>query len=158
MQAIVAILVGLVSGAGAMFFLDPQAGARRRSLLRGQTTKFRHRAGDTLDSVSKQVQNRAKGAVAETRKRIANEPVSDETLVERVRADMGRYVSYPSLINVNAHQGTVRLSGVILADEAKPFANAVKQMPGVRRVDNQLRIHKSADTIPELQSNETTAR
>jgi len=90
---ILALILGLLGGAGAMFFLDPQTGRRRRALLRDQAVKVGHQTGDTLEAVSKQAKNRAQGVVAETQKRLAHEPVADETLMQRIRAPLKSWLT-----------------------------------------------------------------
>jgi uncharacterized membrane protein len=89
--------------------------------------------------------------MAETKSRITNREVSDEVLVQRVRAKMGRYVSHPSSIEVSAHQGYVTLRGPILAHEVGNFLNALAKVRGVTGLNNQLEVHKVPGDVPGLQ-------
>jgi hypothetical protein len=154
-MAILAIILGAIGGAIGMFFFDPRQGNRRRSLVRDQIVRFRHRAPDTLDAVAQQIHDHAQGVVAETRGHLSHEPVADATLVQRVRSEMGRYVSHPGAITVTANQGEVTMNGAILANEATPLIAAVMRLPGVRQLHDFLERHDSPNGIPDLQGGQT---
>jgi hypothetical protein len=68
---------------------------------------------------------------------------------------MGRYTSHPSAIEVMANNGRITLRGNILATEVQPIVSAVKTVPGVKRVENQLQVHEKAANIPDLQGGRT---
>lgn len=91
------------------------------------------------------------GTVAELRSAVQHEDVPDHVLVERVRSKMGRYVSHPSSIDVNARDGQVTLEGVVLAHELDDLLSAVASVSGVKRVENRLEAHKTPENIPGLQ-------
>jgi osmotically-inducible protein OsmY len=155
-MSILAILLAVLGGAGLMYILDPQGGRRRRALVRDQAVKVLNRTGDNLSGLSKDLKNRAQGVVAETTSRLEKkEEPTDETLVARVRAKMGRIVSHPSAVEVLVNDGTVTLSGAILATEVQPLLRAVKSIAGVRAVENQLRLYNDASQIPSLQGGVT---
>jgi len=154
-MSILAIILGIIGGAIGMFFFDPNTGNRRRALVCDQVLRFRHRTPDALDALSKQARNEAQGVMAETKARFRREPVSDETLVERVRAAMGRYVSHPGAVHVSASGGDVTLSGAILMNEAEPFLKAVKHLPGVQQIYDYLQRYESGENIPDLQGGQT---
>jgi len=59
--------LGMVVGAVAMYLFDPNAGRRRRALLRDQVVSKSNKAGDELGSQARHMQNKAKGVVAEAR-------------------------------------------------------------------------------------------
>jgi osmotically-inducible protein OsmY len=154
-MAILALILGAIGGIGAMFFFDKDMGSRRRSLLRDQLVKLRHRSKDQFAIISEDTKNRAQGIVAETKARLTPEPVSDDTLVARVRAEMGRYVSHPKAITATANQGEVTVSGAILSKEAPSLLAALMRIPGVRQVHDHLEYYESADNIPDLQGGVT---
>jgi hypothetical protein len=56
------------AGAGAMYFLDPEEGRRRRALVRDQFVHWQNVARKTLQGSSKDLANRARGFAIETRK------------------------------------------------------------------------------------------
>ena len=51
----------LALGALAMYFFDPQRGARRRSLVRDQAVKLTHDVEDAAGVVARDMRNRAQG-------------------------------------------------------------------------------------------------
>jgi hypothetical protein len=88
---------------------------------------------------------------AGVRHRIDREVPSNDVLAERVRATMGRCVSHPHAIHVEARDGQVVLSGPILGDEVQPLVRAVRAVPGVHGVEDRLERHTRAENIPALQ-------
>jgi osmotically-inducible protein OsmY len=71
--------------------------------------------------------------MAEARSTVSDEEVSDEVLVDRVRAKMGRVVSHPGAIKVTAEQGRVTLSGAVLEHEHEELLQAVRSVRGAAR-------------------------
>lgn len=63
-------LAGLGSGAALMYFLDPDRGRRRRALVGDQVTSLTNNAQKTIGKKQRDLQNRAKGLWAETRKAV----------------------------------------------------------------------------------------
>ena len=150
-------LSGFALGAAFMYAFDPTGGRRRRALVRDKVTRAAHIAGDGIDAASRDLSNRAAGTVAEARRRLRRDQPEDEILVERVRAALGRAVSHPKAIDVDARGGTVRLCGPILSHEVNSLLRAVESVPGVTNIDNQLDPHDQAGNIPALQGgNEDT--
>jgi uncharacterized membrane protein len=145
------LIAGMVVGAGAMYLLDPDRGARRRSLLWDQGVHVSHKLGDGLASTARDARNRTAGAAAELRSRFRADETDDEVLHERVRSAIGRAVSHPSAITVLVSDGQVTLTGPVLADEVDDLIERVKGVRGVKEVRNELEIHPSADGVPALQ-------
>jgi osmotically-inducible protein OsmY len=144
-------LVGFAFGAACMYAFDPGMGRRRRASMRDQLTRVAHKTGDGLDAVARDWSNRAVGTMEKARRRFrANRP-ADDVLVERVRAELGRAVSHPRAIDVDACDGTVRLCGPILTHEVPSLLRAVESVAGVRQVENWLEPHDEPGTIPSLQ-------
>jgi osmotically-inducible protein OsmY len=63
-------------------------------------------------------------------------PVDDGRLLERVRAKLGRVVSHPHAVTVDATGGRVRLRGSVLESEVSRLMRAVSRVPGVKAVVN----------------------
>jgi uncharacterized membrane protein len=145
------LIAGMVIGAGAMYLLDPDRGARRRSLLRDKSVHARHKLGDGLAATVRDARNRTAGKAAELRSRFRPDEADDEVLHERVRSAIGRVVSHPSAITVLVSDGRVTLTGHVLVDEVNDLVNRVEEIRGVKEVRNELEIHRSADGVPELQ-------
>jgi len=144
-------LTGMGIGAGLMYLFDPLQGRRRRALLRDRVTHAVNSTEDFLDKASRDLNNRVAGFTSEFESLINREVPSDRTLVERVRSKMGRYVSHPGAIEVQANQGQVTLSGQVLSHEVDDLLSAVKSVRGVEQVENQLQVHDASANISSLQ-------
>jgi uncharacterized membrane protein len=142
---------GMLLGAGAMYLLDPDRGARRRSLLRDQLVHAGRKVGDGMSATARDTKNRTLGAVAELKSRLHEDVVDDTVLHERVRSAIGRAVSHPSAISVTAFDGQVVLSGQVLENELDALIRQVRQVRGVREVRNELDMHRTAEGVSSLQ-------
>jgi hypothetical protein len=145
MNRICNLLTAASLGAGFSYFFDPVVGNRRRALARDQINHFCNKTGNAADATWRDLQNRAYGLFAELTSAFSADTADDDVLVERVRSKMGRYVSHPAAIEVSAENGTICLSGPILADEVDDLFCAVRSVRGVRDIEDQLDVHKSAD-------------
>lgn len=149
-------LLALGTGAALVYFLDPDAGSRRRAVWRDKLTQFSSGSGewsDWLNAAGRDLNNRARGLAAQARMMSSNEPVTDEVLAERVRAQLGRLVSHPGSIDVSAQGGQITLSGPILAREEPALVARVAGVPGVAGVQNHLEVHEEPGNVPGLQGN-----
>ena len=151
------LLLGALSGAGLMYFLDPRAGAKRRALLKDQAEKLKNTATDQADDLSHYAVDKSRGVVHEAASKLRTEEVSDETLVARVRSAIGRYSSHPGSIVVNSSEGHVTLTGHILANEVQALLAAVKSVPGVKDVENQMQAHVQRTKESNVQGGNTPA-
>lgn len=122
------VLSGAGLGAALMYFCDPERGRRRRSLVRNQAIHVACKSGKAADVAWRDLQHRLYGILAEVRSAFQGREVSDDILVERVRARMGRYVSHPSSIHVAASDGCVTLSGLVLEKEEDALLSAVSSL------------------------------
>ena len=145
------ILTSAIAGALAMYFLDPQGGRRRRARTRDKVERATRRLRDAYDVTARDTRHRAMGLQALGRRWLRRGAADDPTLVGRVRAVLGRYVSHPHAIEVEAQDGEVALSGPILAAEVPGLLKAVKGVPGVKRVSNQLAVHREPGNVSSLQ-------
>jgi uncharacterized membrane protein len=147
----------LALGAGVMYLLDPDLGARRRHRVRD---KFLSGVRGALDSAARTAQyarDRSRGAVAEAAARMRPDGADDWTICQRVRAAIGRVVSHPRAIVVDADEGVVRLRGPILAREVDDLLAAVRRVRGVRGVDDRLDVYTDPAGVPALQGWPTRA-
>ena len=142
-------------GAGLMFLLDPQTGNRRRKLVRDKMRRFSRQTGERANAWSKMASDHAQGLVAETTARLSHEQVDDRTLVERVRAELGRAMTHVSAVNVQAHDGHVTLSGDLLEHEAEAALSAARRTRGVREVSDSLVRHATPGREPSLQGGDS---
>lgn len=135
-----------------MYFLDPTQGRRRRARTRDQVVHVARKVNDGARVTALDTVHRAQGAWAEAKKLFAHaEEVSDEVLVGRVRAELGRVVSHPHAVEVAASGGHVTLRGPILSHEVRPLLKVVRRVPGVRAVSDELTVHREPGKVPSLQ-------
>ncbi len=148
----VALLSGVAIGAGTMFLLDPDRGARRRALIRDKGVRAANKTTDGLDALTRDVANRTRGAAASLRGRFDRRTPDERKLIERVRAELGRVVAHPRAIDVSVlHEGCVCLTGPILSSEADTALGAIAGVRGVSTVEDNLERHDSPEGIPALQ-------
>jgi osmotically-inducible protein OsmY len=146
-----AMLMGLGIGAGLMYLLDPERGRRRRVLVRDKVVRATNVAADAMGATGRDVAHRATGAAARLRRALSPAPVDDTILAERVRAQLGRWVSHPRAIEVESRDGVVTLRGPVLQREVPRLLSAVERVRGVRDVVSAVEEHTEAGSIPALQ-------
>ena len=144
-------IAGFLAGAGLMYLMDPDRGARRRALVRDQAVRARHRLAEGAEATGRDLRNRARGTAAELRTRFRREMPDDEILHERVRAVLGRVVSHPAAVTVSVADGQVTLQGQVLADELEDLVRTVGGVRGVSDVRNELVVSSSPQGAPSLQ-------
>lgn len=145
------LLGGLGIGVGLMYLFDPVRGKRRRALIRDKGVHALYATEDLLDTGARDLGHRTSGLVAGLKSRMAQAVPDDEVLVARVRSKLGRYVSHPKAIVVQANAGVVTLSGQILAAEAPTLLERIGALPGVQHVENRLEVHDQPAHVPSLQ-------
>ncbi len=152
--------IGGAAGAGvvAMYYFDPDRGPARRAKIRDQAVHAQKEAQDAIDTVSRDVGNRMTGIGAGLRYRIAGRKVGDVVLVERVRSRLGMVSGHARAIDVTVADGAVRLNGDVLADEHDCVVRGVSKVPGVRSVDDQLRLHANPEGVSALQGGSQARR
>ncbi len=143
-------LAGMAAGFALAYVLDPVSGGRRRALVRNKFVRAGHRTAEAAEGAAIDLSNRARGAAAEARSMLQPQPVRDVTLIERVRAELGRVTHHPRTIEVSAMGGAVTLRGPVLANEADGIVREVRRVAGVNAIYDRLERHTTAD-IPALQ-------
>lgn len=144
-------LVGAGIGAGLMFLLDPARGNRRRVLIRDKMAHVARKTRDAAGATRRDVGNRLRGMTQELRERFSSGPADDRVVCERVRAELGRVASHPRAIHVSVANGTVTLTGDVLAAEAPRIMRAVQRVRGVSDVHSAMVVHEKANGLPWLQ-------
>ena len=146
------LFVAFGAGALAMYFADPNRGKRRRATLRDTCLHFGHDIKKFALRFGRDVEHRAEGAVAGTRRLFEDDDeVSDTVLEQRIRTAVGRAVSHPHAVEVNCTGGSVFLGGWVLADEASELAGAVRAVRGVRELSTFLNTTDHPEHISALQ-------
>ena len=76
-DTIIAFLCGLGAGAALMYFLDPDRGARRRSLVRDKAVGLTNDATEAISGTAEDLSNRAYGVAAETTKAVTGKSIDE---------------------------------------------------------------------------------
>src|SRR5688572_22906145 len=150
-RSILSILVAAAGGALSMYYFDPGQGARRRALLRDGLYSRLGRLDDAVRVAALDLRNRFVGTFGDLRQHVRHERVPDDVLAERVRARLGRVLSHPGSVAVDAHGGEVTVSGPILVREKRPVLRVVRSTAGVQRVVDHLEAHAQAGNVSALQ-------
>jgi len=145
------LILGGALGALAMYFLDPESGRRRRARTRDQVVHAAKVAGEAGKVTARDTAQRAQGVWAEAKKLFRQDDISDEALLGRVRAALGRVVSHPNAIEVLVDHGHADISGPVLTDEVRPLLDCVRRIPGVRGVSDHLAVYPTAEGAASLQ-------
>jgi uncharacterized membrane protein len=145
------VIAGIGIGAALMYFLDPRQGRRRRALLGDRVTHAARIMDRVPRVVAHDLLHRACGLLAESKRRLRDGSASDEEIIARVRAKLGRVVSHPHAVDSSIRDGHVVLSGPILASEVEPLLRSLRLVPGVHDVENRLTAHEESGNISALQ-------
>jgi len=151
MQKGLTLLSGIGIGAALMYVLDPDRGRRRRALMKDKARHLTNKAADEAGKMSRDLSNRVKGLMAETRARLTEDDIPNDVLVDRVKAAMGHVVAHDGAIEVTARNGIVVLSGKALVNELPALIAAVRDVRGVNDVVSDLQVYQDSNGIPELQ-------
>lgn len=151
-QRIAGVLAGVYgAGAATMFFLDPQRGKRRRIVLQDAFVHSKRELEKFAGRFSRDLEHRTEGAVAEAQRLFHRKPASDYVLEQRVHTALGRVLSHPSAVSISAKDGSVFLSGWILAEESKDVNKAVAAVEGVKEFSSYLNTTDRPEHISALQ-------
>lgn len=146
-----ALVGGAALGAGSMFVLDPERGRARRYFIHDKALHFEHAVERVMDKGVRDLRQRARGIVHEAIARFREDEVPDDKLVARVRSVVGRAVSHPHAVHVEAHGGRVILSGPVLSGEADRLLERVARVRGVGAIEDRLERHAHPGHISSLQ-------
>jgi hypothetical protein len=143
---------GAALGAGVMYLLDPGHGRARRARLGDAAAHAAHRARAAADTTARDARHRLYGLGARALGQLAaaNAP-TDDVLIARVRARLGRLVSHPGAIDVTAAGGAVTLAGPVFDVEIDRLLAGVADVAGVTAVENRLEPHADAAHVSALQ-------
>lgn len=140
----VAGLSAAALGAAAIYLFDPTNGRGRRKMVADKATRIVNDTGRAFRQAGRyatDMMNRGRGLAHETRFRVhaAAQDVSPETLVQRVRSEMGHVVSNAGAITVVVDgDRNVTLTGNVPTAEVDRLLSTVHQVPGVNQVINRL--------------------
>lgn len=146
-------MLGASAAAGATleYLYDPDRGRSRRAKARDQASHAVHELSYALGRVSRDLNNRSRGIAAGTRFRLIGRSTDDRILHERVRAELGRYLTHPHAVHVTVEDRVARLEGDVLSGEERRAARAVRRIPGVKAVDAKWNVRRDPSGVPQLQ-------
>src|SRR4051794_19344071 len=136
---------GVALGALITYFVDPNAGRRRRHTARDRALS-RVRRGERRAMVrARRAESHGGGIARRTvpaRRFRPREPVDDVTLTHKVESELSRLTDVPKgQIVINAEDGVVFLRGVIEREDAiERLEGATRRIAGVRAVENLLHL------------------
>ena len=143
MNSVLRLATAFAAGVATMYYLDPQAGRRRRAMARDKSAAVGHDVKEAARSKTKRAVDHARGAAARTRAQLANEFVDDDVLRDRVRSKLGHLVDAP--IDVEVHDGRVVLIGNLTARGFDELINIISTLPGVQNVESRQSTARSDD-------------
>ena len=144
----VTLLSGMAIGAAVMYVFDEHRGAARRAYARDKVIRAGHRIGRDLNRQGRNLLHRALGSVAEVRSKLRDRRgVSDDQLVRRVRSQLGHVVSHIGLVDIEAYDGNVRVSGPVLPTEIDRIRHRVEKTRGVKQCDLHVEPRHDLDVI-----------
>ncbi|MDB5897004.1 MAG: hypothetical protein JWP22_1637 [Ramlibacter sp.] len=132
-------LGAVAAGALAMYYLDPDLGARRRALLTDLV-----RSGLPGDSGRR---GRGPQARRTYQRGTEGDPRSDAALRDRIQGRLGRLVSFPGALQVSVSDGVVRLAGRVLAKERDGLLAQLRDMEGVQKLVNAMTAHDNPQEV-----------
>ncbi len=137
-------LLALLGVGGAVYFLDPQSGARRRNMARDRMLAFFRGRARQAAQAGRGVSAEAYGLSQKVTHREEEEkPQPDDvTLARKVETEIFRDAEVPKgQINVNAENGVVVLRGEVPRPEMiDDLVGKARSVQGVLEVENLLHL------------------
>lgn len=140
-------------GAVTMYMSDPDRGRRRRAVATDKMRSLAHKTNDAIQVASRDLGNRMQGVSAQAKHLFSqrNGQDNDEVMIAHIRREIGRVVSHPRAVKVDAQHGRVTLHGPILAHEKQALLDCIRSLNGVSEVEDRLEAYETAQGIPSLQ-------
>jgi hypothetical protein len=138
------MLLAGVTGAGLMYFLDPDRGRRRRHLARDRVTATFRRTSRRTERLGRAAGADAYGVAQKAVHAMDEErmPPNDATLARKVETQLFADPDLPKgRININAEHGVVVLRGELdRPEEIDAVETAARKVSGVLDVKNLLHL------------------
>jgi hypothetical protein len=142
---------GVVAGASAGYFLDPQNGRRRRNVARDRVAGLVRRgarsAGRAAGAQAEHAKGMASGAAAKATSPPPgrDEPLNDAALAQKVQSEVFREPTAPKgSVSVNVENRVVYLRGEVRTpEEIESMGKAAAAVDGVHDVENLLHLPKT---------------
>jgi len=153
-------IFGAAAGAAAAWFLDPNDGARRRSIAQDKAGKYARKGAAEAQSKAQYAAGQAQGMVqqaGESDRSPAAERLNDQGLQAKVQSEIFRGVDVDQgRVSVSVEDGVVYLRGEVDSPDARSrLAEAARAVDGVQDVENML--HGPGEAAPMQQEPGYTA-
>ena len=128
---------GAIVGARLMYLFDPDRGRSRRVRMRDKAVRAFHLLGRQGNKQIRNVGNHLIGRLYELRSSIRDRSseISDDILLDRVRAQLGRDVRHLRMLDFRVENGCVVVEGPALRGEAHRIRERLQKTRGVRDCD-----------------------
>ncbi|HVH85125.1 MAG TPA: hypothetical protein VM912_00245 [Terriglobales bacterium] len=150
-SSIACFLGGAAVGARLMYLFDPDRGRSRRVRLRDKAVRGINIARRASNKQLRHAANHVIGRLHELRSSIRDRSteISDDILLDRVRAQLGRDLRHPRMLDFRIENGWVIVEGPVLRGEERKIRERLQKTRGVRECD--VRTHEVAqDEIERL--------
>jgi len=139
----ITLVIGAAAGAAAQYFLDSQAGRRRRSMAKDQGLALARQRASAAVRKADYAAGQAKGAVAAVKPqgsdRHKHEELGDAGLARKVESEIFRAADAPrGQVSVNAENGVVFLRGEVDREWIDRLGSDAERVAGVMGVRNLL--------------------
>ena len=133
---------GALVGARVMYLFDPDRGRSRRVRMRDKAVRGLHVLGREANKQIRNAGNHLLGRVHELRSSIRDRSndISDDILLDRVRAQLGREVRHMRMLDFHVENGCVVVEGPALRGEADKIRRRLQRTRGVHNCD--VRVHE----------------
>jgi osmotically-inducible protein OsmY len=151
----ITLALGAAAGAAAQYFLDAQAGRRRRNTVRDRGLSLAKQQASEAVKKADYAAGQAKGAVARVKPTASDdrqhEQLGDAALARKVETEIFRAADAPKgRVDVNAENGVVFLRGEVDRGWIERLGAEAEQVGGVKAVRNLLHPPGTpAPTTPE---------
>ena len=128
---------GAAIGAGLMYILDANRGRARRAKLREKGIRAVHIAQREVNKQLRNAGNHIWGRIHEIQSSVVDRSsdISDDILLDRVRAQLGRDVRHLRMLDFTIEDGCVIVAGPALRGEGEKIRNRLRKTRGVRDCD-----------------------
>jgi hypothetical protein len=145
--------LGAGLGAGLMYLLDPQGGRGRRAVARDKSLSTLKKGSTAAAKTSRHLGNKTKGLVAQAGSKLRRgEADLNGALLKKVQKKVRGAVSHPHAIEPAVEDGRVILRGLVLSSELDGLLAVIQAVEGCLGVDNQLKVHESAQDLAAYKS------
>jgi osmotically-inducible protein OsmY len=139
----ITLALGAAAGAAAQYFLDAQAGSRRRNVARDRAMSLARQQASEAARKADYAAGQAKGAVHRIKPTPSDdrqhEQLGDAALARKVETEIFRAADAPKgRVDVNAENGVVFLRGEVEREWIERLGGEAERVGGVKAVRNLL--------------------